>query len=55
MLVSSAASARRGFDFGRSGRHAGRPRFAHALIAPFGQKLESQRAGDRRGLDQLHA
>src|SRR4051794_26395163 len=24
-----------------------------ALIAPFGQKLESQRARDRRGLDQL--
>ena len=42
------------FDFGRSKRLPRRGRAsATLLIAPFGQKLESQRAGDRRGLDQL--
>src|SRR4051812_40986067 len=33
---------------------AGAFAFRRFLIAPFGQKLESQRARDRRRLDQLH-
>src|SRR6185369_5891771 len=33
---------------------AARIALGHRLIAPFGGKLESQRAGNRRGLDQLH-
>ena len=43
--------ARRAAAWPRAGR--GRPRAAAPVIAAFGQKLEAQRAGDRRRLDQL--
>ena len=38
----------------RDAWHAPRPSRCRPVIAPFGQKLESQRAGDRRRLDQPH-